>query len=128
VYTVRNGFVALAAALLLGACSTAPKNRLASAPQGDYSLSVTNHNWLDVTVFVIRGGTRFRVGDVSGNSSARLKIPGRLVESGAVQLLVDPIGSSEYYLTDPIMVTSDEGVQLTVAPAMRMSTYAVLNR
>lgn len=127
-YTIRNGFMALGAALLLGACSTTPKGRAGIAPASDYSLSVTNHNWLDVSVFVVRGGTRFRVGDVTGNSSARLKIPGRLVEAGVVQLLVDPVGSNEYYLTGPIMVTSEEGVELTVAPAMRMSTYAVLNR
>ena len=127
-YTIRNGFMALGAALLLGACSTTSRGREAVSPERDYSLSVTNHNWLDVAVFVVRGGTRFRLGDVTGNSSARLKIPGRLIVAGEVQFLADPIGSDEYYLTGPIMVTSDEDVQLTVAPAVRMSSYAVLNR
>jgi hypothetical protein len=48
--------------------------------------------------------------------------------AGQVQLLVDPIASDDYYLTDAIPVSSDEGVQLTVAPSMRMSSYAILNR
>jgi len=128
VQIIRNGVMALGTALLLGACSTTPKGRSGIAPENDHSLAVTNHNWLDVSIFVVRGGTRFRVGDVPGNSSARLRIPRRLVDSGVVQLLVDPIGSTEYYLTDPIPVSSDESMQLTVAPAMRMSSYSVLNR
>ena len=127
-FIIRNRFTALAAAVLLGACSTTPRGRLATSPEGDYSLSVTNHNWLDVTVFVVRGSTRFRIGDVTGNSTSRLKIPSRLVVAGQVQLLVDPIASDDYYLTDAIPVSSDEGVQLTVAPSMRMSSYAILNR
>jgi hypothetical protein len=127
VFITRNRLMALGA-VLLGACSAGPRNRLAAAPDSDFSLSVTNNNWLDVTVFAVRGSSRWRLGDVTGNSTALLRIPGRMIVAGMVQLLADPIGSDEIYLTGPISVSPDEDVQLTVAPRMRMSSYAVRAR
>jgi hypothetical protein len=127
VFITRNRLMALGA-VLLGACSAGPRNSLAAAPERDFSLSVTNNNYLDVSVFVVRGGSRFRIGEVTGNSAGRLRIPSRLVVAGMVQLLADPIGSDEYYVTDPIPVSGDESLQLTVAPRMRMSSYAIWTR
>jgi hypothetical protein len=40
-------------------------------------------------------------------------------------LLADAIGSNERFVTDVITVDPDQRVQLTVAPAMRMSSYAI---
>jgi hypothetical protein len=42
--------------------------------------------------------------------------------------MADPVGSDDRYVTETISVAPDEKVQLTVAPRMRMSSYAVWNR
>ena len=89
------------------------------------SLTVTNQNWLDVDVFVIRGTARYRLGAVGGNSSATLGIPSSLIARGELQLMADPVGSNDVYVSDVISVTPDQTLQLTVAPRMRMSSYAV---
>jgi len=115
----------LGAATLLAACASGA-SRIANNPElQPISLTVTNQNWLDVDVFVVHDGSRYRIGQVGGNGAATLSIPSSLIVNGQVQLLADPIGSSDTYLTDKISVAPDEKVQLTVAPRMRMSSFAV---
>jgi len=118
----------LGAALVLSACASGA-NRASTRPDSaPVSLTVTNQNWLDVDVFAIRGSTRYRLGAVGGNSSAMLRIPASLIARGELQLMADPIGSNDVYVSDVIPVTPDQSLQLTVAPRMRMSTYAVWRR
>jgi len=84
-----------------------------------------NQNWLDVDVYAIRGTARYRLGAVGGNSSATLRIPSSLIAHGDLRLMADPVGSNDVYVSDVIPVAPDQSVQLTVAPRMRMSSYAV---
>ena len=122
---IRYHLAVLGTATLLAACASG-RNRVSSNPAlQPISLSVTNQNWLDVDVFVLNGNTRYRIGQVGGNGSATLSIPSSLVVNGHVQLLADPIGSNDIYTSDMIAVAPDEKVQLTVAPRMRMSSFAV---
>lgn len=128
-HTVRNNLAALCATVLLMSCAPGARTGIASGLDSkSIELTVKNDNWLDVHVFAIRGGSRFRLGEVGGNTTARLRIPTSLIVSGMVQLMVDPIGMDDTYLTDAMLVASDQRVQLMVAPRMRMSTYAVWSR
>lgn len=125
---MRPHYAALVAALLLTACASGANRASTGVDSAPVSLSVTNQNWLDVDVFVIRGTTRYRLGAVGGNSSAMLRIPSSLIARGEVQLMADPVGSNDVYVSDLIPVAPDQSLQLTVAPRMRMSTYAVWMR
>lgn len=122
---MRPHYAALGAALLLSACASGANRASAGLDQAPISLTVTNQNWLDVDIFAVRGASRYRLGAVGGNSSAMLKIPQGILVRGEVQLMADPIGSNEIYVSDLISVAPDEKLQLTVAPRMRMSSYAV---
>ena len=114
---------------ILAACSPASSRHATYArPSSDVYVTVTNQNWLDVDVFAVRGGSRFRLGQVGGSGSARLRIPANAIVGSQVQLLVDPVGSNDRYLTEVISVDPDQRVQLNVASTMRMSSYAVLRR
>jgi hypothetical protein len=116
----------LSAVVLLSACASGANRGVSSElASKSVSLTVTNQNWLDVNIFAVRGGSRYRLGAVGGNSSATLHIPPGAMVRGEVQLMADAIGSSDIYLTDVISVAPDERLQLTVAPRMRMSSYAV---
>jgi hypothetical protein len=121
---------ALSAAAFLTSC--APRARSGTAAGGAGSayigLNVKNDNWLDVHVYVVRGGSRFRLGDVSGNTTRSLRISEGLIVAGAIQLMVDPVGLDDPYVTDVMLVAPDQRVQLMVAPRMRLSTYAVWSR
>lgn len=122
---MRHHFALLGAALLLSACASGANRASTRASPPPILLTVTNQNWLDVDVFALRGSTRYRLGAVGGNSSATLRIPSSLAARGEVQLMADPIGSNDVYVSDLIPIAPDQGLQLTLAPRMRMSTYAV---
>ena len=125
---IRSHCIALGAATLLAACASCANRVAPGLAAQPISLEVTNENYLDVDVFVVRGTSRYRVGTVGGNGSATLSIPGNVIVHGELQLLADPIGSSEVYVTDRISVAPDQVVQLTVASRVRMSSYAVWTR
>ncbi len=122
---MRHHYAVLGAALLLWACASGAKRASTGLDSTPVSLTVTNQNWLDVDIFVLRGTTRYRLGAVGGNSSATLSIPVSLIARGELQLLADPIGSNDVYVSGVISVSPNQTVELTVAPRMRMSSYAV---
>jgi hypothetical protein len=123
---LRHHCAVLGAAALLAACASAHRGASGAEPKA-IALIVTNQNWLDVDVFLIRGTSRHRLGAVGGNSSATLSIPAGLFVYGDAQLMADPIGSDDIYVTERISVAPDATVELTIAPRMRMSSYAVWN-
>ena len=126
---IQHHCAVLGAATLLAACASGANRGVSSGLEAQpISLSVTNQNWLDVDLFVLRGTSRYRIGAVGGNASATLSIPSNLIARGEVQLMADPVGSDDRYTTGIISVAPDQKVQLTVASRMRMSSYAVWTR
>jgi hypothetical protein len=125
---MRHHYAVLGAALLLWACASGAKRASTGLDSTPVSLTVTNQNWLDVDIFVLRGSTRYRLGAVGGNSSATLSIPTSLTARGEIQLLADPVGSNDVYVSGAISISPDQTVELTLAPRIRMSSYAIWTR
>ena len=116
----------LAVLLLLAACAansgpdgagTATGNRAAE-------VQVTNNNWSDMVIYVVRGGSRFRLGRVSSLSTAEFKIPGALVGQD-VRLTADPVGLERPFRTEPIRVSPGQRVEFTVQNHLSISHYSV---
>ena len=117
--------VAALAAVTIDVAGCATKHA-SSAPQAERTaVSVKNDNWLDVTIFAVRGGARTRLGFVTGMSRGTFPVPSDFVPDGTLQLMVDPVDSSATYVTDKIVVNSGQRVELTVATVLRMSSFAV---
>ena len=72
------------------------------------TLYVQNDNWMDVVVYAVRGGSRFRLGEVTSIQSAVFELPSvALGASSGLYFLVDPIGAitnERMFATDDIMV------------------------
>jgi hypothetical protein len=98
----------------------------AARPERQYVV-VRNTNVLDVAVYAVRYGTRQRIGTVTGLSTGRLALPPSFVNDGSVQLLVDPIGSDQVWLTDPIRLAPTQNVELSVMRPISMSTFSLRN-
>jgi hypothetical protein len=81
------------------------------------TVRVRNQGFLDVNVYVVRGGQRVRLGTVTGNSTQVLRIPEFLL-SGATPLrfLADPIGTQRQPVSDEIVVTPGDEVTLFIPP------------
>jgi hypothetical protein len=100
--------------LATGACArhTRPSDSAAPAPapapeiRGPVTLRVTNSNWSDVRIYLVRGAMWTRLGIVTTNSTVEFSIPADLL-SGAtsVTLVADPVAGAGAWTT-PLPVTS----------------------
>ena len=138
--TLKTLVAAVAASLTLGACASASAGtppimslvdgpapaaiHRASAPSA--LLHVENYNWMDVVVYAVQGDTRMRLGQVISMTGQDFRLPGRFLSDGDnVRLMVDPIGSTEGYMTDGIVVRDGERVSFSVQNALQFSSLTV---
>src|SRR2546427_8461268 len=72
-------------------------------PQAEVAVSVDNQNFLDMNVFLIRGGQRIRLGTVPGLSSRILMVRPDLIGYGTeLQFELHPIGGRADPLTQTL--------------------------
>jgi hypothetical protein len=95
-------------------------------PEGEIALSVTNHNYLDVVVYVLHDGVQTRVGTVTGSSSAVFFLPARLLgQAREIQLYGDAIGSDAFARTDILVVQRGQYIEWTLETDLRRSSVGV---
>ena len=112
--------LALAAMLTLLAAACGGRSQTNGEPTPATVVRVTNQNFLDMNVYVLRGAERVRLGTVSGNRTERFTLPGNLVFGGTpVRFLADPIGSSRTAQSFEITVSPGDEVTLTIPPGAR---------
>ena len=106
--------------LLLCTLAAAACHRGAVAPinpQAEVAVSVDNQNFLDMNVFLIRGGQRIRLGTVPGLSSHILMVRPELVGYGTeLRFELHPIGGRSNPISETITVRPGDVVQLTIPP------------
>jgi|SRR5882724_11657654 len=122
------------AALLLAAPACFIFNRGSKAapspaidvPEGEIALTVTNHNYLDVVIYVLHDGVQTRVGTETGSSSAVFFLPARLLGQGReIRLLGDAIGNDAYASTDIVIVQRGQYIEWTLETDLRRSSVGV---
>lgn len=135
--TLQAVAAVLAVAGVLGACAPAARTHAggdlgfleggqATERKGPTTVSVTNNNWANVNVYLLRGGTRYRLGMVTSMSTSVFRVPGTAVLSqGDVRLMVDPIGSSQGYVTPSLVVSPGDNVEFTIQNHLPVSSVSV---
>ena len=87
---------------------------------------IQNDNWQDVAIFVVSmSGSSRRIGDVRGVNQQVLRIPADIPEGTAVRLLVEPIGSTDYFITDQIVVSGLQRISLRISPYLASSNWII---
>ena len=143
-HTLKTLAAAVAATLTLGACATggAPAGSGSFAPTGEAAakalasagtraatVKVENLNWSDMNVYVLQNGARTRLGTVTSMNTTVFRLPTHVLASTAtVRLLLDPIGSSEMFVTDPVQVRGGEQIALNVQNSLPLSSVGVWDR
>jgi len=106
--------------LLLFALAAAACHRGAVAPidpRAEVAVTVDNQNFLDMNVFLIRGGQRIRLGTVPGLSSRILMVRPDLIGYGTeLQFEVHPIGGRSNPISETITVHPGDVIHLTIPP------------
>lgn len=115
--------------LPLGACSSSqlgPSGSVDRTTPGGVLVTVDNRHVMDIRVYFVRGPSSMPLGSVRTLERRSFALPTSMTgHSGTVQLLADPIGSIETYVTDPIPAYPGDEVRWTLAPALQHSTYHV---
>ncbi len=115
-------------ALLAAGCflSQGGKGTSASPPEGEIALTVTNHNFLDVVIYIRHDGQDTRVGTVTGSSTQLFSLPTRLLGQGReIQLFGHAIGSSVPARTETFVVQPGQYIEWTLETDLRRSSVAV---
>ena len=120
----------LLAGVVLAACF-GPRQTLehdtGPSPLADgFELTLNNHHWLDINVFVQHDGEASRVTTVTASSSQSLILPVWLLgESKIVRLIAEPVGEQGSYATDLLRVDPGQSVELNVESVLSKSNYSV---
>ena len=116
-------------AALAGACGGTPSAATEPAPRpyastatdtgtsarSTVAVEIDNRNYSDMTIYLIDGGVRLRVGSAPGLSKTTLSLPqGWHGAGGRVRLLADPVGSSAAIRTPTLIVAAGQKVYWTI--------------
>ncbi len=107
-------------ALVLALVAAGRHHRPAAAPNplAEIPVTVENQNFLDMDVFVVRGGQRIRVGMVPGLTSRIVMLRPDLVGYGSeLRFEVHPLGGRGNPITDTMTVHSGDVIHLTIPPS-----------
>lgn len=89
-------------------------------------LSVENHNWLDVVVFVVHGGQRTRLVTVTAAKSASALIPEyALRHHGQIRLLAHAVGNPQTFTSELIVARQGMKIEWTLESDLKRSSVAV---
>ncbi len=120
--TLRHAVVPI---MLSATTACAPTlQRPAAVPAVDsrhVAIDVANDHWSAVTVFLVRGGERHRLGDVNGNATEHFYVPALLLDVPMVRLRVEPRDRSAPYNSEPLTAEPGQRVAFRIAPDMAAS-------
>jgi len=89
-------------------------------------LEIANHNWLDVTIYVVRDGQPMRVGIANASSSASFTLPAHLLGQGReLRLWGRPIGGTGGALTETVVVQPGQWIGWTLESDLSLSAIGV---
>ncbi len=113
----RRHFVIASFALALTACGGA-RARPETSPNAQTTLRVVNQGFLDRDIYLLVSSQRIRLGTVTGNSTAVLRIPKQYVfGASSLRFIADPIGSNGVAVSEEITVSPGDQVTLTIPPS-----------
>ena len=90
------------------------------------TLEVENHNWSDVTVFIIHDGVQTRIGQVTAAQNVAIEIPPELQgQMHQVQLAARRIGGTDSFVSQQISLRGNSAIRFTIESDLRRSTVGV---
>ncbi len=116
---------ALTCSLLVLAACAHPRIVPTTVPTTEWSLTVENHHWVDVDVYVSHGGQRTRVGVASAAGTRSFVLPAYLLGPGGDIELVATAGGRQSISSGLINLRGGQSVQWTLERELSQSSFAV---
>ena len=117
-----------AALVLLLTTASCHRGGFANAPegtQGAVALVVQNQNFSDMDIYVVSQGVATRVGDVTGNNTARFRLDPSFFPTNALRVVATPIGGNGRAYSGPLNVAPGQTIVFTIAPLLRQSSASI---
>jgi hypothetical protein len=93
---------------------------------GGITVEVVDDHVLDMRVYLVRGVTPIPLGSVGSGERRVFRVSAaELGQSGAIQLMADPLGSQDRFVTEPIQVAPGQRVAWRLAHRLSLSSVTV---
>jgi membrane-bound ClpP family serine protease len=93
------------------------------------TVTVANRNFRDVAIYVVRGGTQFRLGTVTSMNSGEWTLAPEFLRAGAtVRIRAEVIGSSDRVTTDQVVVRPGLVIQWSIENVLANSSFFIFTR
>jgi hypothetical protein len=105
--------------LLTVGCSRAARSAPSTTPATEpaTTVKVVNDNVLDMNVFVVSSGQRFRLGSVNGGHTEIFTLPRAIVHySTQLRFEIRSIGNASADQTETMTVSPGDGITLMIPP------------
>ena len=124
---VRTVALSLLMALAVLACRKRDaETRPAPDPNTPVPVQIENHFMGDVTIYLVRGSLRQRLGMVTALSSAEYSFPWRwLSQSGTSRLMAYPVAGARAQLSEPLILQAGQWIKWTLEANLDRSSMAV---
>lgn len=115
-----------AAGALLSGCARNRRDPVdQELPRAPVTLEVTNNNWADVVIYVVRSGQRTRVMTVvTSNTESVVLRPDLVGPGGEVRILAHAIGGSARYVSPTVFASAGGTVVVNLETDLRRSTVS----
>ena len=81
------------------------------------TVEVRNQAFLDAVVYVVRDGFPQRLGVATGNTTAKFVLPSYLTRGlNSFTFIIHPIGGRRNSVTDEILISQGDAIELTITP------------
>lgn len=120
--------VVVASLLLSLVTAGCHRGGFANAPegtQGAVGLVVQNQNFSDMDIYVVSEGLATRVGDVTGNSTARFTLDPSFFPTNELRVIATPVGGNGRASSGALNVSPGQTIMFTVAPVLRQSSASI---
>ena len=127
----RHASVLVLVLTILSACAGHKRSPNSDVPAISWddpvTLDVKNHNWLDVTIYIVHGGQRTRVLTVVATRSASVIVPNHTLRNsgGQIRLLAHAIGNPATFMSETIVARPGMTIDWTLESDMKRSSLAV---
>jgi len=113
----------------LAGCHQGHSVGAAAAEAGDIgaiTVRVVNHAWLDVTVYLLQGNHRDRIGVATASTTSTFQISLRQLSAGGeYRLYGDPVGSRQTVRSEPLRAQDGDVVTWTLEDDLARSSIDV---
>lgn len=115
----------VAAGCLLAACHSRA-GAVPDEPVDGVPLQISNHNWSDVVIYVVRDGFQSRLGVAAAATATSFTLPRRMLgQAGELQLFGRPIGAKGSAFTETVIVQPGQWVEWTLEDDLSRSAIGV---